>query len=190
MISFGYPGDLRKTFNDKIFDLLKHSGEKLPCPIGTLPVGVELKDIVKDGLFLAPDGDGKFVAADNATRALYMVFTAHTEDILRQVAVADDFPGEFRSDTPTGLVGTIEGCWPEEVLFIGDRNLDADDNPATDVGNVITLASYAANTPLTVFRGRLCPAAAGERVIGYVVAPSDAGARGLGANAIVAKIDV
>jgi hypothetical protein len=179
MITFGKPGDLRKTFNDKVFDLLGGSYSKLPCKLAP----AEPLTSVVDGKFLSPDGNGGFTASVDANRALYLVFTAHTELIVKEVVFTDDFPGEDRTDTPTGLVGTIEACWPVEVLTVGPLGT-----------GVVSLATYAANTPLTVKAGFLAPAnfggAVGDRIIGYIVAPSTAGAAGLGAPAIIAKIHV
>ena len=175
-VTFGNPGDLRKTFNDKKFDLLKFAGEKVPCP---LKAGVNPATAVVDGQFLAPDGNGKWDVAADADRALALVFTANSEIIVKLVTSDDEFPGEDRTDTPTGLFGEIEAIWPVERLFTG----------ATGGGNVV-IASYAANAKLTVKNGKLCPANFGtnedELVVGYVIAPSTV----VGSNSVAARVHI
>lgn len=171
-IRYGQPGQLRKTFDDKKFDLTGGVYHKVACKLAT---GVDIMDAVVDGKFLSSNGLGQFVRAEDAARPLYMVFTANSEVIIRQVTVADDFPGEDRTDTPTGLVGTIIGVWPQEILFQGNKG-----------ATLVNLASYAADTPLTVFEGCLAPAEGTEKVVGYVEAPSGV----VGANSIAARIHI
>lgn len=175
-VSFGKPGDLRKTFSDAKFELHKHAGEKVPCPLKS---NVVVTDVVIDGQFMTPDGEGKYIQAADASRALVMVFTAATERVIDIITADSPFPGEDRTDTPTGLFGFIEGIWPSAVLFLG----------ATGGGNV-ALNSYAAGTELTVKAGKLCPANFGENaneaVVGRVMAPSTI----VGASSIAARVDI
>src|ERR1035437_6251125 len=98
-ISFGQPGALRKTFNDGVFDLVGGVYSKSPCKLAS---SVTVADTVIDGQFLAPDGNGMFVKAADASRTLYMVFTANNSIIFKLVTSSDEFPGEERTDTPTG----------------------------------------------------------------------------------------
>lgn len=152
--TLGQPGDLRKTFTDGFFDLLGGAYAKFPC---RLAAGADPAVVVRDGLFISPSkagaDRGRFVAAPDANGALYLVFTAHQEVMVKQVSVADEFPGEHRTDTPTGLMGRIEGIWPAALL-----------DAATPV------ASFVEGTALTVKNGRLSPAGAGDRVVGHVTA--------------------
>lgn len=171
MISFGQPGQLRKTFNDKIFDLLSQVSGKVGCKLDAL---VDPAVAVVDGKFLSPNGAGEFEASPDADRPCYMVFTAHTEVITKIVTPADDFPGEDRTDTPTGLYGEILGIWPKEILDL-----------VTNAGGG-GLAAYVANAPLTVRAGVLSLAGAGEKVVGYVEAPSSV----VGADSVAARIRI
>lgn len=180
-ISFGTPGSPRKTFDDKKFDLLGGVYSKWPCRLEAgLPAGS-----VVDGQFVAPNGTGSYEPAPDAERALFLMFTANSEIIIKEVTAAADFPGEERTDTVTGLQGKINGIWPVELLFIGATG-----------GGAVTLADYAANTPLTVKGGKLCPANfgtnVGERVIGYVDAPNTwaGGSLGSTGGAVAASIDL
>jgi hypothetical protein len=180
-ISFGVPGSPRKTFDDKKFDLQGGVYSKWPCPLQSgLPAGT-----VKDGQFLAPDGLGAYVPAPDADRALFLMFTANNEVIVKEVTAADEFPGEERTNTPTGLQGKINGVWSVDQLFLGATG-----------GGAVTLADYDANQALTVKAGKLCPANfgtnAGEKVIGYVDTPNTwaGGSLGSTAGAIAASIDI
>lgn len=183
-ISFGKPGALRKTFNDGKFDLVGGVYDKKPCK---LKAGEATPAKIKDGQFLAPDGNGEFVQAATAAQSLYMIFTANTEIVIKEVTAADVYPGEDRTDTPTGLVGEIVGIWPEDVLFIGTRDADG---AGAGAGAVITLASYTGGLPLTVFEGKLAPANVGgyanERVVGYVEAPATV----VGSQSVAARIHI
>ena len=170
MISFGKPGQLRKTFDDKVFDLLSQVSGKLPLKLKNT---VDVANAVVDGKFLSPDGLGEHVASVDADRPCYMVFTAHTETILKVVTAADEWPGEQRTDTPTGLYGEIVGIWPKEILDL--------------VTNAPTgLASYTANAALTIRNGQLSLAAGGEKVVGYVEADSTV----VGADSVAARIRI
>lgn len=171
-ITFGIPGSPRKTFDDAKFDLLGGVYSKWPCILEAgLPAGT-----VVDGQFLAPDGAGAYIPATDANRNLYLMFTANSEVIVKEVTAADAFPGEDRTNTPTGLQGKINGIWPVNLLFIGATG-----------GGAVTIASYAPNTPLTVKAGLLCPANfgtnTGEAVIGHVDQPNTWAGGGLGSTA-------
>jgi hypothetical protein len=163
-ISFGAPGSLRKTFQDNKFEMQGGVYARVPCP---LVAGAVAADIVHDGFFLAPSvaAPGKFEQAADAKRSTYLVFTGNAEVIIQQPVIADEFPGSELTDAPTGLFGSILAVWPVEALFIG-----------THGGAAVTLASYTAGRSLTVLNGKLCPAdfgtVVGDRVIGYVEAPS------------------
>lgn len=166
--TLGQPGDLRKTFNDGVFDLLGGAYAKFPC---RLAAGADPVVVVRDGLFISPSkvgaDRGRFVAAPDANGALYLVFTARQEVMFKNVTPADEFPGEHRTDTPTGLMGRIEGIWPAALL---------------DLTGGATLASFTEGTALTVKNGKLSLAAAGDRVVGHVTA--SAATLGAGADAV------
>lgn len=163
-ISFGAPGSLRKTFQDNKFEMQGGVYARVPCP---LVAGAAAANIVQDGLFLTPSvaTPGKFDQPADANRSLYLIFTSNAEVIIQQPVAADEFPGAELTDAPTGLFGSILAVWPVEALFIGNRG-----------GAPVSLASYGAGQALTVVNGRLCPAnfgtVTGDRVIGYVEAPS------------------
>lgn len=167
--TLGQPGALAKTFDDGNFDLVGGVYNKLPCKLNPT---VNVSTAIVDGQFLAPDGLGTFVPAADASRSLYMVFTANTQIIVAIVSSASDFPGEDRTDTPTGLIGTIEGVWPDTTLDF-------------TVGATHSLADFTANAPLTVKGGKLGLAVVGtDKVIGYVEGPASV----LGVSAIAARV--
>lgn len=168
--TLGQPGDLRKTFDDGHFDLVGGVYNKMPCKLAP---GVVVATAVVDGLFLSPNGLGQFVPSPDANRSCYLVFTANTQAIISIVTAASVFPGEDRTDTPTGLVGTIEGIWP-------DTALDLSNGPTT------SLADFTANLPLTVKAGKLALAGVADKVVGYV----EAGAAVLGVAAIAARVTI
>lgn len=176
--TFGYPGTLRKTFADDKFEMQGGNYSRVPCP---LVAGAVTAGIVKDGHFLAPSTatPGKFDVAAHAQQSVYLIFTANSEVIVQQPVSADEFPGGELTDAPTGLFGSVLAIWPVSDLFIG----------ATGAGTV-ALTDYAAGTALTVKQGKLCPANfgtnTGERIIGYVEAPSTV----TGTNSVQARINL
>jgi len=166
-ISFGKPGDLRKTIDDGKFDLIAGNYYKQPCPLAST---VDVAAAIKDGMFLKPDGQGKWVSADTAAGKRVLIFTAFSERIIAIVDENSAFPGEDRTDTPTGLAGTIEGVWPSAVLTIADGGTQ--------------LADYTAGANLTITNGKLDVAGDNDTVIGQVLAPATV----VGASSIAARI--
>lgn len=177
-VSFGTPGTLRKTFQDSKFELQGGTYSRVPCP---LVDGAVTAGIVHDGRFLSPSVavPGKFDVAPDALRSTYLIFTSNAEVIIQQPISADEFPGSELSSAPTGLFGSILAVWPVEQLFIGAHG-----------GSPVSLASYTSGTALTVFNGLLCPAnfgtITGDRVIGYVEAPSTV----TGTNSVQCRINL
>lgn len=176
-VSFGVPGTLRKTFNDTKFELQGGVYSRIPCP---LVPGAVAAGIVHDGHFLTPSTatPGYFDVAPDANRSVYLIFTSNAEVIVQQPVSADEFPGSELTDSPTGLFGSILAIWPVEQIFTGSHG-----------GGTVTLNSYTAGTPLTVFNGLLCPAnfgtVTGDRIIGYVEAPSTV----TGTNSVQCRIN-
>jgi len=162
-ISFGTPGMPKKTFKDGGFDLLTSPLAKVPCKLA--PSALVAPLAIKDGLFVAPSAvvgeEGHFVLASDAERSLYLVFTGNTQVILGNPLPTDNYPGEERTDTVTGMLGSVVGIFPADRLTIGLVG-----------GAAVALSTYAANLPLTVKNGKLCPANhgtnTGERVVAYV----------------------
>ena len=167
--TLGQPGDLLKTFDDGHFDLVGGVYNKLPCKLAP---GVDPVVSVVDGLFLSPNGLGQFVPSADANRSCYMVFTANTQAIIAIVTPASAFPGEDRTDTPTGL-WTIEGIWPDATLDLSN-------------GATLSLADFVANAPLTIKAGKLAIAKVADKVVGYVEGPAAV----IGVAAIAARVTI
>jgi hypothetical protein len=174
-ISFGKPGQLRKTFADAKLEIQGGVYFRHPCPL----VPAFNKANLKDGFFLAAAAGGKFDLAADANRALYLIFTSNSEVIIAQPTSDDEFPGDVRTDSPTGLYGSVQAVFPIELLHTGARGT------AT-----VSLSSYTVGTALTVVNGKLCPAniggLEGDRVVGYVEAESSV----TGTNSVQCRVSL